>query len=592
MVVRALAPLAVVAVLLGWTRVADSSLKFWPPLILGTAVLVGWRWMLSRQEVAPWGRRWFQLLLPIGGLLAALACAAANAWLLRGQYAALHRMLVAFGLVIAPASLRNLVGLCTRARATILAFSSASLVTAILTILVGALKPLPLELLPYVASRTVFGPGMSVPGANAPAYVPSDLVERTCRVPSAASRPPTSSQEFLLRAGLPGLPPEALLRRNLLLVSIEALRFDESSMGGGTATPSLRELQLRGAFSFRNAWSPSANTLTSMSSVLGMRPPSMLPLTIRAKDWCGELLPEADTAAEILRDAGWATMRIVHGSEERNSCISGLNQGFIRQHVEPATPDDLPVLASMDERIVSRTISELDLSARSPQPFFAWVFLFSPHQPYVARRPGKWTPREAYRQGVEFADAQLGRLINHLAASDLLSRTVVVVLADHGEEFGDHGGQAHNGSVYAELTHVPLLVWIPDLAGGAVDRPVSTAWVLPWLMLSSSESVRRRTEQSLALGFAPALVASRGMPVVERLGWDVMQVGLVSNGWKLNRTLNSGLTEIFRIKDDPLEQVDLYPLRPPVADDLASSLEKYLEVRSCLRGYRFDSTTR
>ena len=74
-------------------------------------------------------------------------------------------------------------------------------------------------------------------------------------------------------------------------------------------------------------------------------------------------------------------------------------------------------------------------------------------------------------------DAELGRLRERLGEMGLDRRTLIVFLADHGEEFLEHGRTFHNQSIYGELTNVPLFFWWPGAcppAGGPRRRSSSS----------------------------------------------------------------------------------------------------------------------
>jgi len=133
----------------------------------------------------------------------------------------------------------------------------------------------------------------------------------------------------------------------------------------------------------------------------------------------------------------------------------------------------------------------------SPDPFFLYVHLIGPHDPYDPpadyvrrfREPG-WdgrigpkvppprvqtifdsaAPLDArtasaliaqYDAAVAYSDAQLGRLIEALRRSGALDRTLVVVTADHGEEFYEHRNWRHGNQLYNEVVHVPLIFHLP-----------------------------------------------------------------------------------------------------------------------------------
>ncbi|MBV7328037.1 sulfatase-like hydrolase/transferase [Chloroflexi bacterium TSY] len=86
---------------------------------------------------------------------------------------------------------------------------------------------------------------------------------------------------------------------------------------------------------------------------------------------------------------------------------------------------------------------------------------------------------EAYWQSVAFVDEQLGRLFDYLEQRDLLDSTAVMVTADHGEEFFEHGRWGHY-QLYDENIRVPLLLWIPGRnQGQTIENQVSAIDLAP-----------------------------------------------------------------------------------------------------------------
>lgn len=82
--------------------------------------------------------------------------------------------------------------------------------------------------------------------------------------------------------------------------------------------------------------------------------------------------------------------------------------------------------------------------------------------------------RERYRRAVELADARLARFFDRFDASGLRDETVVVVVGDHGEGFGEHGLFLHDGSLFETHLHVPLWIVAPGAGAGLVGDIVST----------------------------------------------------------------------------------------------------------------------
>jgi arylsulfatase A-like enzyme len=89
-----------------------------------------------------------------------------------------------------------------------------------------------------------------------------------------------------------------------------------------------------------------------------------------------------------------------------------------------------------------------------------------------------------YDGDVGFVDDVFGQLLAALTSRGLLDRTIVIVTADHGEEFFEHGSWGHGHSLYNELLHVPLLVRWPAAfpPGTRLDVPVMSVDVMPTIL--------------------------------------------------------------------------------------------------------------
>ena len=118
----------------------------------------------------------------------------------------------------------------------------------------------------------------------------------------------------------------------------------------------------------------------------------------------------------------------------------------------------------------------------SSQNLFVWVHLFGPHEPYEAHPEHAWGDREIDRYDSEIAaaDVTLGAVVQRMRTRR--PDTVVLVSADHGEEFDDHGGRYHGTTVYEEQVRVPLIINTPGLPPGRVVEPVQTVDLLPTVL--------------------------------------------------------------------------------------------------------------
>jgi arylsulfatase A-like enzyme len=139
-------------------------------------------------------------------------------------------------------------------------------------------------------------------------------------------------------------------------------------------------------------------------------------------------------------------------------------------------------LDGMDDLCAVEALRTWMPSNASGTPFFAVVWTMMTHFPYFAAGPEKdfHVPDRAfnrYLNGLARGDEALGRLLQTLDERGLADSTLVVVLGDHGETFGQHHQRGHGLKIYEENLHIPLLLICPsffhgerfDTVGGLID---------------------------------------------------------------------------------------------------------------------------
>jgi arylsulfatase A-like enzyme len=190
--------------------------------------------------------------------------------------------------------------------------------------------------------------------------------------------------------------------------------------------------------------------------------------------------------------------------------------------------------------------------------------------------------RDMYDGGVAYTDALLRQVVEALRAGGTLDRTILVVLADHGEILGEHGGFfGHGPSLYQPMISVPLVVRYPPRieAGTRVERPVSTLGVFGTILdLAEIEAPPTLQAGSLiAADGSPILsevvalknAADRGDPQMRR----AQHLRAYRAGsWKLVESSNGG-PFLFDLANDPGEARDLASASPDQMARLARELE-------------------
>ena len=224
---------------------------------------------------------------------------------------------------------------------------------------------------------------------------------------------------------------------------------------------------------------------------------------------------------------------------------------------------------------------------------YLWVHYYDAHTPYpAAANPpfpvpaGRHSSYARYAAGVVAADLALGKLLDGLAQRGRLARALVIVGSDHGESFGEHGMLFHAASAYEPVVRIPLVLLAPGIGPIRYPHLVCHADILPTIlgafgMAKNDDETYGRSW--LRLGTAPSLplhgfVFIRSAQAAS--GGDVMSplLAIVDHRYKLIKTIEDSLVQLFDVVDDPGEQVDLLHRLPAVARRLELSLETYRDV--------------
>lgn len=304
--------------------------------------------------------------------------------------------------------------------------------------------------------------------------------------------------------------------RNIVLLSVDALRADHLSSGGyeRKTAPNIDRLA-DGGLLFTNAISPSSHTREAVPALLSGRYP------IEAIDDKYHL--SADSIAGRLKENGFLT-----GAFHSNPFVSrayGYDEGF------DEFDDDLHIgqhkLIALAQRAIDKLRNRhyaraevinkraLDwIDSIGDSRFFLWNHYMDVHGPYEPphryqelfsdERIDRQRAQELYRKSIDspesiseaerrvlidlydaeirYLDDHISRFLSELAERELLDETLVVVTSDHGDAFGEHGYYEHPRYLHDELVRVPLIVSHPALNGGEYDETVSTLDVVPTIL--------------------------------------------------------------------------------------------------------------
>jgi arylsulfatase A-like enzyme len=352
--------------------------------------------------------------------------------------------------------------------------------------------------------------------------------------------------------------PEA----DVLLITIDALRADHVGAYGypRATTPHIDALAASGV-RFARAYAQAPHTSFSVASMLTGKYFATL-----ARLAPGE---HHQPVAAVLRNYGWRTAAFyppavffVEGQKLKTYADSYFDFEYVKfEYLDAAKRVDQILAYYRDV---------------NPRRAFVWVHFFEPHEPYVAHPefPFGAGDVDRYDSEIAYTDAAVGRLVAAVRARR--PDTVVVIAADHGEEFDEHGGRYHGSTLYDEQLRIPLIVSIPGVAPHVVDGQVQLVDVSPTLLnlLDIPVPARMRGTDLGPWLASPPAPAARLPPAFAELE-DKRMVVLGSD--KLICDLQGGFCASYDLAADPHEKKNLAEERPERARELRELLDGWMD---------------
>lgn len=279
-----------------------------------------------------------------------------------------------------------------------------------------------------------------------------------------------------------GVLPIAGEKPNIILITVDAMRADHLGVYGYArpTSPNLDRFARDHAVVFKWAFAADTKTKPSVPALFAGRYASTLNWT---KPRYVPLRPGNRLIAERLREAGYHTAGIA--THTYFAKYNHINQGFEHWDTSLVSTDDEVAFGRPTSHLVTdKLLAYLASPKRPARPLFLWAHYFDPHQKYLAHPEfASFGARtiDRYDQEIAFTDKHLGRLFDALARRADWGRTIVVVTADHGEAFGEHGHRFHGETLHNEQLRVPLIFRVPGELPRVVDRPVSLIDIAPTL---------------------------------------------------------------------------------------------------------------
>lgn len=300
---------------------------------------------------------------------------------------------------------------------------------------------------------------------------------------------------------------------NIFLIAVDTLRADylkPFNPNAQTQTPSLAAFA-EDAILYSRAFSQASWTKASFGTIFT----GMYPECHRATTKIAALPQGAETVAELLQAGGYFTQG--WSNNPNITSAFGYDQGFVEyvdlkpsRYFQASESSSRMALYEVlrrvhqiaDQKILRRKMVVTEFYQPAPvvretaldwidgdgrpgdNPFFMFTHFMDPHDPFMdpdspqggyarVRMGNNFDPEEfrepmqqAYTREIELLDHELGAFFAGLKERGLYDNSLIILTADHGEEFCEHGGWWHGQTLYQEQTHIPMMIKLPGNARG------------------------------------------------------------------------------------------------------------------------------
>jgi len=419
---------------------------------------------------------------------------------------------------------------------------------------------------------------------------------------------------------------------NVLLISVDSLRYNRtfSERNGTLLAPHIGSLQ-SGSLTLANAVANGSATRSSFPSILT----STLPLTYGGYSYLDDERPflTRTLKREGLTTVGYHSNPHLGSEQNYDTGFDTFNDSAEGSDSVATIKDRIEHRLDPDSRIYSllrrawhyfTLTTETSAYAKAPtitenaldwfedewneeDPFFMWLHYMDVHYPFqppeqfleelgidpppkhrVAELNGKMQEEpdelteedvddllKLYEGEIRFTDHYIGKILDELEERGILDETIVIVTADHGEAFGEHGRFGHHPYLYDELLRVPLIIHAPGYEPRTIDQQVSLLDLGPTLYdllgVETPDAVQGRS-------FEPLL---RGEEMEEEVAIATGKGGETlacrTSEWKCFWKVEEDEIELYNLQSDPDELEDVSTDYPDVVAEFREVMQSYLD---------------
>ncbi|NLF24689.1 MAG: sulfatase [Deltaproteobacteria bacterium] len=373
--------------------------------------------------------------------------------------------------------------------------------------------------------------------------------------------------------------------KNVVVILVDTLRADHLPFYGYpvNTAPFLNQIAQKGVI-FDRAFSASSYTAPSTASIFTGVYPSQHGVITGMRAYKGlkkdhqevilNRIPEGlETLPQVFKKAGYKTYGI---ADNLNICKEmGFDKGF----------DKFENFSQKTAAVVNDTLASWADEIKSGGKYFMYIHYMDPHAPYRKRDPW-YKPSEnkrestinAYNSEISFVDEKIKEMFELFGWE---KNAIVVLLADHGEEFWEHGRKGHAKTLYREVLHVPFTFYYSGLRPRRVSTEVGVTSLLPTL----AELLQLQVSpvwQGLSL--TPLLLEGKDIPPEDLHAQLLKRPGqkgpalrsVIAQGWHFISTTAVGAGvkhELFNLENDFAEKNSVAASSKTIVAELQSKID-------------------
>lgn len=402
---------------------------------------------------------------------------------------------------------------------------------------------------------------------------------------------------------------------NVLLIVVDTLRKDHLGCYGHTrnTSPNIDELAKRGIV-FENCYSQSSWTLPSVATIMT----SLYPSVHKSVGVKRKLGINYVTVTEVMKNNFYKTVGVI--SHVFVSSEYRFGQGF-------DVFDESCLLNEFSDVGKSSTSEYLGEKAikyirkNKNNRFFMYIHFFDPHFNYILHKEFNYFPeyegqlgsnqdirellslrpkmksrdidylKSLYDSEISYTDKCIGQILNELERLDLYDNTMVILTADHGEEFMERNWIGHTRTLYGELINVPLIIKLvnSERGGFRTNRNVGVIDIFPTIIRACGIDLNGKIKtqgKDLLKAVREGKGDEKRDPIFSEVNFsdggynkevEAFKKSIICERWKMIKNLEDNSIELYDLNNDQKEEDNVAMYNQDVVAKLNKQLRKWQE---------------